>query len=299
MSVLLSVLAALPPRVAYALAWVAYLLVYYVFRYRIGTVRENLRAAFPEKSAPELARIERQSYRHFCNLIFEIVRSTRMTQAEFAARVTLKNVEALKSATEQFQKQAIVLLIHQGNWEWLLHGAMAHLPLLIDPVYKPLHSPFWDDYMLRARSRFGAQPMAIARVGREVIRGRRRKRLIAMLADQAGPRHGGYWRNFLHRPASFYRGADKLAQALQVPVFFAQCRKQSTGQYEVYFEEISLPPHSERGELILERYISAAEAMINEQPETYLWTNRRWKKKPPDDVPLEDRPGLTAQNSHL
>jgi KDO2-lipid IV(A) lauroyltransferase len=108
-----------------------------------------------------------------------------------------------------------------------------------------------------------------------------------MIADQAGPKHGGYWTNFMNRPASFYRGADKLAQTLELPVLFAQCRKLATGRYEVEFHEISRPPHPDDGDTILQRYISMAEAVILEQPETFLWTNRRWKKTPPDAQPTE------------
>ena len=176
-----------------------------------------------------------------------------------------------------------MLLIHQGNWEWMLHAARTHLPLPADPVYKPLHSRFWDEFMLRSRSRFGATPMTIDNIAREVIRGRRRKRMIVMLADQAGPRDGGYWTEFLNRPASFYRGADKLAQTLKIPVLFAQCRRVATGRYEVEFHPVSLPPHDDDGDRILERYVALAERFIAEQPESYLWSNRRWKKAPPED----------------
>ena len=115
-----------------------------------------------------------------------------------------------------------------------------------------------------------------------------------MLADQAGPRDGGYWTEFLNRPASFYRGADKLAQALKIPVLFAQCHRGARGHYEIEFHEISLPPHDADSELILERYVRQAEACIGESPETYLWTNRRWKKQPPDDYTASPRARVTA-----
>ncbi|MFK8043554.1 lysophospholipid acyltransferase family protein [Congregibacter sp.] len=278
----LGLLAALPLRLAYALAVLFYVLLYHVFRYRRSTVDENLRSAFPQKSESERAAIARASYRHLCNLFMEILCSTRMKQSDMAQRMSFPNMQVLADATDGFEKQAIVLLIHQGNWEWMLHAAMEKMQVSVDPVYKTLHSPFWNQYMLDARSRFGASPMPIDRVGREVIRGRKRKRLIAMLADQAGPKASGYWRNFLNRPASFYRGADKLAQTLSIPVVFAKCRRTETGHYEVQFEEISLPPHDADPELILARYVLAAEAAIAEQPETYLWTNRRWKKTPPE-----------------
>lgn len=277
----LKVLASVPLPVAYALAGLLYVMLYHVIRYRRSTVDDNLRWAFPDKSDGERRTIAQKSYRHLCHLFVEILLSSRMTQEAMSERFHFTNLELLADATENFEKQAMVLLIHQGNWEWMLHAAMDQMNTSVDPVYKPLHSLFWDQFMLDARSRFGANPMAIDRVGREVIRGRKRKRLIVMLADQAGPKASGYWRSFLNRPASFYRGADKLAQTLNIPVVFAKCRCVAKGRYEVEFQEISAPPHDADPEVILERYVLAAEAAIAEQPETYLWTNRRWKKTPP------------------
>lgn len=294
MKLLLGLLAAMPLRMGYAVATLMYLLLYHVLRYRRITVRDNLSWAFPDKTDAERKQIEKASYRHLCNLFMEILSSTRLSQTEMAERVSFVNLKVLAAATNDFDKQAIVLLIHQGNWEWMLHAAMLKMGVSVDPVYKTLHSPFWNQYMLDARSRFGASPMPIDRVGREVLRGRKRKRLIAMLADQAGPKAAGYWRHFLHRPASFYRGADKLAQTLNIPVVFAKCRRMETGRYEVLFEEISLPPHDANPELILERYVLAAEAAIAEQPETYLWTNRRWKKTPPDSFLTEQQEDIAA-----
>jgi len=35
-------------------------------------------------------------------------------------------------------------------------------------------------------------------------------------------------------------------------------------------------------EEIIEAYIRAAEQAIGEEPESYLWSNRRWKHQPPN-----------------
>ncbi|MFT7287276.1 MAG: KDO2-lipid IV(A) lauroyltransferase [Halieaceae bacterium] len=282
MRLLLGLLAWLPAALSYALAGVASILIYHVFRYRRATVRENLQQAFPDYSKARLLQIEKASYRHLCNLGVEIIRSSRMPREEFVERVSCVNLELLETVTQNFEKQGLLLLVHQGNWEWALHAAMAGLPVPIDPVYKRLHSPFWEQFIKASRSRFGATPMAIDDVGRAMIRGRKYQRLVGMLADQAGPRYGGYWTEFLNRPATFYRGADKLAKALELPVVFVQCRLLSRGYYEVSFHELSLPPHRDDSEAILEDYVQMAEQMIAAQPETYLWTNRRWKKRPPD-----------------
>ncbi|MEM9396172.1 MAG: lipid A biosynthesis (KDO)2-(lauroyl)-lipid IVA acyltransferase, partial [Pseudomonadota bacterium] len=52
------------------------------------------------------------------------------------------------------------------------------------------------------------------------------------------------------------------------------------GRYEVEFHQLDdgSPMEEER---LLENYVRFAESVIAQQPETYLWTNRRWKKKPP------------------
>ena len=279
----LALLAALPTPLLLSLARPGYLLLYHVLRYRRATVRDNLAHAFPDLSDGERRRIEKASYRHLVRLFLEVLRSTRMRRDEFARRVRFSNIDVLERATNGWQRQAVLLLIHQGNWEWMLHAAMAQLPIAVDPVYKALHSEFWDRYMRAARARFGAEPIALTDVARAVIRGRRRRRAIAMLADQSGPRHGGYWTDFLNRPASFYRGAEKLARTLELPVLFAQCRLLRPGYYEVTFHELSLPPHAATDDALLELYVRTAERMIAAQPECYLWTNRRWKKKPPQE----------------
>lgn len=291
LTALLRTVGSMPVWASYRLADLLFVLTYYVVRYRRRTVAENLAYAFPNRTARERHRIERSSYRHLTDLLIEIIRSGFINKAEFRRRVTFRNLELLEKVTNHYQQQALVLLIHQGNWEWMLHSAMAQLPLSVDPVYKKLHSQFWEDYMLSSRSRFGATPLALNRVAKEVIRGRDKKRLIVMLADQAGPRKGGYWADFLNRPASFYRGPEKLAEGFKFPVLFAQCIKanphEQRGHYEIVLHSLAIPAKDDTsGVKLLDQYIATAERCIAEQPETYLWTNRRWKKKPPVDLAI-------------
>ena len=51
-----------------------------------------------------------------------------------------------------------------------------------------------------------------------------------------------------------------------------------------------MPPHAADDNALLDRYVRTAERVIAEQPETYLWTNRRWKKQPPaaEDTAAKD-----------
>ena len=62
------------------------------------------------------------------------------------------------------------------------------------------------------------------------------------------------------------------------PVLFAQCRRRSRGHYDITFHEVGRPPYDEEGHAIIERYVQCAEQAIRDEPESWLWSNRRWKR---------------------
>ena len=62
------------------------------------------------------------------------------------------------------------------------------------------------------------------------------------------------------------------------PVLFVQCRRVRRGYYEMEFHELAKPPYKKDEHEILERYIELTERAIREQPESWLWSNRRWKR---------------------
>ena len=67
-------LAHLPLSVLYLFAEVIYLLLAYVMRYRWRVVTENLRNSFPEKTPAEIERTGKIFYRHFAQVVVEIVK---------------------------------------------------------------------------------------------------------------------------------------------------------------------------------------------------------------------------------
>jgi hypothetical protein len=51
-----------------------YLRIYHIFQYHKKVVYHNLRNAFPDKSQDEIFRIGKKIYRHFCDLIVEVLK---------------------------------------------------------------------------------------------------------------------------------------------------------------------------------------------------------------------------------
>jgi len=270
----------LPLPLLYGISTLVCAVVYHIARYRRETVEENLASAFPDLSVRARKKLEKGFYQHLCDLGVEVLASRNMSLADFQARVHLDNPEVLAPYRDQ-QQSLLFFTRHQGNWEWLLHVVGDDLGCPIDVVYKTLHDKAMDEYMMACRARSG-KPIAFKDAGREILRRRREYRGFAMLADQAPfKRDKRYWHPFLGRPGSFYLGPQKIAEASQYPVIYVSMVKTRRGHYNARFEVLAQPPHAKGGHAVLDAYIGAVERSIRAQPETWLWSNRKWKHKPP------------------
>jgi Kdo2-lipid IVA lauroyltransferase/acyltransferase len=274
-------LAWLPFPLIYLLAWLGYLLVYYLIGYRKKVVMQNLRNAFPEKSEREVTVLAKKFYRQLTQVILEIIKAQRMSAEDFRRRVRLVNPELIEQHTKGGQQSIILLTIHQGNWEWLLHGVTCGLNMPLDPVYKPLHNKAADKLIYDIRSQFGARPLTMAESTKDILRRRKEFRVFAMVADQSPIRtERSHWTEFMNQPAAFYMGTEAIAKMTGFPVIFGQCRRLRNGYYELEFHEVATPPYDKKSQHITDSYVHRAEQAILAQPESWLWSNRRWKRDP-------------------
>ncbi|MEP2271726.1 MAG: lysophospholipid acyltransferase family protein, partial [Marinobacter sp.] len=253
----------LPFPLLYGLAWFSYLLLFYVVRYRRDVVAQNLSNAFPEKSEAERASLARDFYRQFSQVALEIIKARCMQPAEFLERARILNPELLQQYSKDFSESVIVLTIHQGNWEWMLHGATTHFDIPISPVYKPLHNKAADKLIYDIRSQFGSRPLSMEESVKDIIRRRREFRIFVLVADQSPIRsERGYWTQFMNQEANFYLGAETIAKMTKFPVLYAQCHRRSKGHYEIEFKELAQPPYDKESHELTDRYVSMAEDAI-------------------------------------
>jgi KDO2-lipid IV(A) lauroyltransferase len=270
----------LPFPILYAVAWIAYLLLYHVAGYRKAVVKDNLMRAFPDQSERAITLLAKNFYRQLAQVGLEIARARYMAEDDFRQRVEIVNPELVSEASQGFSQPVIILTIHQGNWEWMLHGLSLALDRPLDPVYKPLHSPGADRFMREVRGRFGSRPLPMGKATRDILKRRREFRLLVMVADQSPiRRERSHWTQFMGGEAAFYLGAETIARATEYPVLFAQCRRRHRGHYQVQLHELARPPYDNNEHSLTERYVRMAERAIREEPESWLWSNRRWKRQ--------------------
>ncbi|MBF9222042.1 lysophospholipid acyltransferase family protein [Hymenobacter sp. BT662] len=276
-------LAHLPLPVLYVLAEGIYGLLAYVVRYRWRVVTENLRNSFPEKSSAGIERTGKDFYRHFSQVVVEILKLAAISPEELAQRMRFTNPELM---TRHFAEKRLVLSLgsHMGNWEWILSGAALEFPGRAAGVYKPLNNLFFESFMRRLRTRLGADAVPMLATLRYLVAHKGQGHTLSLLTDQAaGPEDRPYWTEFLNQDTSFYTSADRLAVQLDCAVLYVGIRRVRRGYYEVTFTE--LPDGREAAKEVAgtfpvtEAFARQLEKDMRASPEQYLWTHRRWKHK--------------------
>jgi len=273
-------LALMPMRALYIFSDLLYPFVYFIVGYRKKVVYENLRNAFPEKSEKEIEIIAKKFYRHFCDVLLEILKLLHISHEEINKRMKYRDPNPF---LDEFATGKLVLgvLGHYNNWEWGTALGMQG-PYNFASIYKPLTNKYFDKLMIKIRSQFGGELVPMAKTGRVMARYILEKKLTVFnfIADQApGRSEVQYWTTFLNQDTPVYLGIEKLARKTHQPVYFAKFIKIKRGYYEAVVEKLCDDCNDLQPNELTERHLRALEAAILEAPEYWLWSHRRWKIK--------------------
>jgi Kdo2-lipid IVA lauroyltransferase/acyltransferase len=282
--ILFKLVARIPFPLLYFVSDILNILVYNVFRYRRKTVRGNLQRSFPDYGALKIKKIEKEYYRFLCDLILEILKTSHLSAKEMAERMVIKNPDLVNGFFERGES-VIILAMHYGNWEWLLHMPLQlrHHPFF---VIKPLQNQYFDKYLNDVRERFGGETISMPLTLRKLIEAERDHRLVMtwLGADQTPPWNHPFWTVFLNQESMFFNGPAKLAQRFNHPVLFQQIKRIKRGFYETSFEVLFQEPRLVTEETIILSYVKKVESVIQADPSCYLWSHKRWKHRRSSDT---------------
>ncbi|GAB3258323.1 lysophospholipid acyltransferase family protein [Larkinella harenae] len=270
-------LSRLPLTVFYVIADLLFYILAYVIRYRKRVILTNLERSFPLKSDTERQQIAKKFYRNFADVLVETVKLPTLSIAELKKRVTFTNPEEVRSYLERGQA-VLIMASHQCNWEWAPSASVVN-GMPADAVYKKLNNERSEAIVRHIRSRFGATPVPMQTLLRQMVARRQEPRLIALVADQIPDQpEYGYWTSFLHQETPFYPGTERLARSFNLPVFYIEMVRVKRGFYTMTFHLIAQPPYETipQGEII-NRYRDLLEQTIRKAPSDWLWSHKRWK----------------------
>ena len=259
-----------------------YFLVYHIARYRRKVVRDNLLHSFPEKGEKEIKTIERHFYRNLCDMFVEAPKMLRMKPNGYKYRIAYTNPELVPQLYER-KKNIFYAIPHSGNWEWFGKMMCDLTPHNCLAVYKRVKNPVFERLMLYLRT-YGCNLEMVESnsVLRRLVQLRDSQNAVLMMADQTSFGHeSDYWTTFLHQDTCWFTGIERIAKKLDYAVVFVSMVRKGRGRFEVTFETVCDNPKEAADGQIMEQYVRCVERFINENPDNWLWSHRRWKHQRP------------------
>lgn len=272
----------LPFPLLYLVSDVAFVLIYYVIGYRKKVVLNNLRNSFPERTEKEIRELRFRFFRYFCNMSLETLKSLSISQKSMLRHCSMNEASVKLMQKYYADKQSIILVLgHQGNWEWGGHAFSLTCKQPLYVIYHPMQNKYFNKMTIGMRMRFGTRLIQMKHTFRDMIANFNEVNATAFIADQTPPPESAYWTTFLNQDTPVFQGTEKIARKLNYPVVFMAVKKLKRGYYELIAETLCENPSAITEGEISQMHTRKLEKQILSQPETWLWSHRRWKHKRP------------------
>ncbi len=255
------------------------MLFYPLIRYRKQVVRVNFRNSFPEKTPAEIDRLMRKFYRNMLDVTFEILKmfSSRPDWAD--TMITMENTETFRRYALK-GRSIIVVLGHLGNWE-LAGTRINNLGYhQVYAIYHPLTNKLINRWFKNMRERQGMMLYSMQEAVSGMVRNRHKLIATGFIADQVPLSPRDYATTFLNQPTLVFRGPAVLSRKLNQPLFYLHISRPRRGHYVMRPELLCDDPARHDVSELTEMHLRKLEANIRQQPEIWLWTHRRWKRRP-------------------
>ena len=274
----------LPFSALYTLSYLLYFCLFYVFRYRKEIVFQNISKSFPEMDANSHLQIAKDYFRHFADVIVEGIKSLSISEKSLKKRYRVINPEIANNFFEK-NKSIILCAGHVNNWEWWITHQNKALQHQAIGIGMPLTQKSLGAKINERRERMGMivtdslqYKAAIKTLEDQVF-------ALLILGDQSpGSVKKSYWTTFLHQETAFTFGTEMIANTYNLPVIYYSVRKVKRGFYELELKILTEEPLSLPYGKLTEKYVSALEHDIINQPSQWIWSHKRWKKEVPNDL---------------
>ncbi len=273
-------------------------LLHRIVRYRVSVVRKNLRICFPNWPIEKYRQIEHAYYQWLAELILETLKSTGITKEELHNHFRLVGENPFPTDFSA-GRNAVGIVGHHGNWEWLgmsIGGLSNHEHWVI---YKPLSDQTLDQYMRQNRERFGTKFIPFSNAYQRVAASKNLI-MLGLAADQHPHRaESAVEVNFFGHRTGFFSGPGYFSTLENWNTYFGVIRRTKPFHYEWSMKMLKPAPVDTEKEAqqierlssvmkvskeralkiisITQAYASAVEQRVIEQPETWLWSHRRFR----------------------
>ncbi len=272
-----SFIALLGFKALYRLSDALYFILYKIWKYRLGIVRQNISTSFPKKSDKERLDIERSFYRQLCDNIVESIKLLHISDKQIKTLVNLENPETAESIARQ-KRPIILYTAHLGNWELIPAIQMFYdKPEVSAEIYKPLRQKAFNKILHKIRTRFDSVIIAQKQAYRGVLALNQKYEsiIVGFVADhRSNSSHTSYHVNFLNHHTPVTVGAEKIGNHINARFLYLRVTKPCRGRYD--FQLVEIQPDESAEYPYTKAYYDLLEENIKSSPGLWLWSHRRW-----------------------
>lgn len=246
---------------------------------------DNIAIAFPEMSAAKRQQLITAHWRNLGRVMVETMQLDRLTRDH--DRIDIKNQNIFARYKDKLGP-AIGISLHMGNWElaiWPLTVANANPAA----VYRSVNNPYVDAYLraqradlypggLLGRGKVEGDHGDDQRTARAITDFVRRGGRLGMVCDLYD--RTGIAVPFFGKPAKTQAIGAMIARRLGTRIWLSRCvRIGEASRFRIEIVELKVPRTESRSAditSIMTAMQEQFEAWIRENPEQWMWSNRRW-----------------------
>jgi KDO2-lipid IV(A) lauroyltransferase len=251
------------------------------------TTERNLERCYPDLPPGERARRARDSFAHYLTSVLETGHNWYWPVEKLLARCDdMVNRELFEDALAS-GRGVVVLAPHFGAWEYLGMYLQKYPDIAI--LYKPPANPGLEKALLHRRRRGGAKLISATPSGiRQLFAHLRAGHGAGVLPDQQPSRGQGRFAPFFGHAALTGVLVPRLIQRTGCLALACVCERLPHGRYRVHVLPVDDAIHDPDIDTALAAVNRAVEDCIAVDPAQYLWSYRRFKKRPEGEPPFYD-----------
>ena len=279
LKIFLTIISRLPWWALYRVSDALFFLIYHVAWYRRKVVWNNLSIAFPEKNPEVINEMSIRFYRNFSDQIVETLKLITCDPSEINKRFEVDNTVYDRLYKEG--RHVLLASAHQFNWEWGNWTLNHNTSFRIRIIYMMVSNKVIERVVNQYRTRFGTEMIPANNLGK-LMKLTESPSMTVFLADQnPSDMKRVYWTRFFGREVPVHRGLEILAKRTDSAVVFDEITRVKRGHYKLVSKLAFENPKETHSNEITEAYTRFLEESISNQPENWLWTHKRWKRKRP------------------
>ena len=270
------------------LAWLARglgIMLYLVGRARRRVALKNLSLCFPELSVQQQRRIARDHFRSFSQVVLEQGLLWWASDRRFQRLILVHGMEHWRAVET---RPIIWLAPHFAGLDWAGVRLSAERP--VASVYSRQNSELLNRMLLKGRNRFNQSVLFSRQDGlRGVVKALRQGTSFYYLPDLDFGRRDALFVPFFGVLAATVTGLSRIAKltnALVLPVIARQRPGGRGYDVTIYPAWADFPTDDVAADT--RRMNAFIEARIEEMPEQYLWTHKRFKTRPEGEPSFYD-----------